>query len=166
MPPKRTRYATSSSAQQATSEASSMHDEDEIRFSTPEAEEEFQKLLSKPVGKERGFLPTIQDGDLLEMIRAKGWEFFCETPEAVPLSIVKEFYANAKPAMDGYSVVRGMTVDYTPAAIRRVVHQRPKPRNMDDWTFKSREEVDLDYTWRSCVFQARDGRGRLLLMRS
>ena len=62
----------------------------------------------------------------------------------MPLSIVREFYANAKATMDGYSVVRGLTVDYTAAAIRRVIGQKAKPRCADDWTFKSRADVDLD----------------------
>lgn len=79
------------------------------------------------------------------MIRSKGWETFCESPEAVPCSIVLEFYANASVEKNGYSYVRGMTVDYTPQAIRRVIGQKPKPRNQEDWTFKPREEVDLDY---------------------
>ena len=94
---------------------------DANKFSSPEAQEEVIRLLSKPVANERGFLPTSQDGELVEMIRDKGWETFCEVPEAVPLSIVREFYANAKATMDGYSVVRGMTVDYTAAAIHRVI---------------------------------------------
>ena len=52
---------------------------DEVnKFIAPEAEAEFLKLLSKPVGKERGFLPTREDGDLLAMIREKGSETFCE----------------------------------------------------------------------------------------
>ena len=79
------------------------------------------------------------------MIRDKGWETFCEAPEAVPLSIVREFYANAKAEMNGFSVVHGMTVDYRAAAIRRVIHQRAKPRTAEDWTFKSHSDVDLDY---------------------
>ena len=118
---------------------------DANKFSTPEAQEEFTRLLSKPVANERWFLPTSQDGELVEMIRDKGGETFCEVPEAVPLSIVHEFYANAKTTMDGYYVVHGMTVDYTAAAIRRVIRQKAKPRGADDRTFKSRAEVDLDY---------------------
>ena len=47
------------------------------------------------------------------MIRDKGWETFCESPEAVPLNIVREFYANASVNKNGYSYVRGMTGDYT-----------------------------------------------------
>ncbi|KAL8088774.1 hypothetical protein AgCh_038527 [Apium graveolens] len=72
--------------------------------------------MSKPVAKERGFLPTAQDGKLLEMIADKGWESFCE----------------------------GLTVDYRPAAIRRVLHQPAKPRGTDDWVCKTRDDVTVD----------------------
>ena len=57
------------------------------------------------------------------MIAEKGWIAFCESPEAVPMSVVREFYANAKAEKNGFSVVRGMTVDYHPAAIRCVIGQ-------------------------------------------
>ena len=53
-----------------------MHEEEANRFTTPEAEEEYHRLLTKPVSKERGFLPTTDDGKLLQMIRSKGWEIF------------------------------------------------------------------------------------------
>ena len=63
------------------------------------------------------------------MIVAKGWTFFCEAPEAVPMSVVREFYANAKADRNGFSVVRGLTVDYQAETIRRVIKQRArKPR--------------------------------------
>ena len=51
--------------------------------------------MGKPIAKERGFLPSPGDGRLVEMIRNRGWESFCEAPEPVPMSIVREFYANA-----------------------------------------------------------------------
>ena len=65
-----------------------------------------------------------RDGELLPMIAEKGWMTFCESPEAVPLSVVCEFYANAKADKNGYSVVCGLTVDYQSAVIRRVIGQR------------------------------------------
>ena len=145
MAPKRARHAGSSSTRPVSSDESTMGVGDANKFVSPEAHAEFTRLLSKSVAKERGFFPTSQDGELIEMIRNHGWEAFCEVPEAVPLSIVHEFYANAKATMDGYSVVRGMTVDYTAAAIRCVIGQKAKPRGADDWTFRSRADVDLDY---------------------
>ena len=82
------------------------------KFTTPEAREEFTRLLGKPIAKERGFLPSPGDGELVQMIRNRGWESFCEAPAPVPMSIVREFYANARADQNGYSVVRGLTVDY------------------------------------------------------
>ena len=82
------------------------------RFVDANAEEEYARLLTRPVLKERGFLPSGSDGELMPMIAEKGWIVFCESPEAVPLSVVREFYANAKAEQNGFSVVRGLTVDY------------------------------------------------------
>lgn len=78
------------------------------------------------------------------MIENKGWESFCEAPEAVSLSIMAEFYANAKTDKNGFSVVRGMIVDYHLDAIRRVIGQKPRPRNAENWVYKKRETVDLN----------------------
>ena len=75
------------------------------RFVDAAAEEEYTRLLTKPVLKERGFLPSGRDGELMPMIAEKGWISFCESPEAVPLSVVREFYANAKADRNGFTVV-------------------------------------------------------------
>ncbi|XP_074323761.1 uncharacterized protein LOC141660674 [Apium graveolens] len=88
--------------------------------------------------KERGFLPTSGDGELLELVSELGWESIYEAPEAVPVGVVGEFYANAKTTMDGYSLVRGRTVDYTPEAIRRVMRLPARKRTQQDWTMKTR----------------------------
>ena len=75
MPPKRTRYASGSRAPPPPSPVpseDSMQEEEANRFITPEAEAEYHKLLTKPVAKERGFLPTTDDGQLLQMIQDKG----------------------------------------------------------------------------------------------
>ncbi|KAL8089245.1 hypothetical protein AgCh_038872 [Apium graveolens] len=93
------------------------------------ADEEYARRLTKPILKNRGFLPSGKDGELLSMIAEKGWITFCESPEADPMSMVREFYANAKADKNGYSVVRGLTVDYQPEAIRRVIgHRQRKPQ--------------------------------------
>lgn len=115
------------------------------KFTSPEAQAEFTRLISKVVAKERRFIPTAQDGELVGMILEKGWESFCEAPSAVPLSIVREFYANAKAEKNRFSVDRGFTVDYRPAAIRRVLNQPKKPRGVEDWALKTRVDVDLEY---------------------
>lgn len=114
------------------------------KFTSPDAQAEFSRLLSKAVAKERGFLPHPTDGYLFRMITKKGWESFCEAPEPVPLSIVREFYANAKANKNGYSVVRGLTMDYTAKAIHRVLNLTKKKRGEEDWSLKTREDVDLE----------------------
>ena len=42
------------------------------KFTTPEAQEEFIRLMGKSITKERGFLPSSGDGGLLLMIQARG----------------------------------------------------------------------------------------------
>ena len=68
-----------------------------------DAEEEYARLLTKPILKERWFFPSGRDGELLPMIAEKGWITFCESSEAVPMSVVREFCANAKADKNGYS---------------------------------------------------------------
>ena len=105
----------------------------EVEFSSDGARTEFQRLMNKSILKERGFLPTSEDGDLVRMIQERGWESFCEAPEAVPLAIIREFYANAKENRDGYTMVRGTRVDYSVDAIRRVVGGRARRPDEEDW---------------------------------
>ncbi|KAK1378176.1 hypothetical protein POM88_024920 [Heracleum sosnowskyi] len=144
-PPKRGRYAGSSSTRRSSSEEELSMGVGGENFSSPEAQEEFTWLLSKAVAKERGFLPQPTDGHLFSMITKRGWESFCEAPEPVPLSIVREFYANAKADKNGYSVVRGLTVDYTAKAIHWVLNLPKKKRGEEDWSLKTRDDLDLEY---------------------
>lgn len=108
------------------------------------AEEEYTRLLTKPILKERGFLPSGRDGELLPMIAEKGWISFCESPEGVPMSVVREFYANAKADKNGYTVVRGLTVDYQPEAFHHVLGQRQRKPEEENWNEKTPEDFDLD----------------------
>ncbi|KAL8088477.1 hypothetical protein AgCh_038304 [Apium graveolens] len=114
------------------------------RFSTPEAEEEYTRLLAKPIAKERGFLPYGTGGNLLKMILEMGWVLFCEVPAAVPMSVVREFYANAKAEKNGFTVVRGRTVEYSAEAIRTVIEQPARKVGHDTWNDKTPEDFDLD----------------------
>lgn len=136
MAPKSARVVGSGSTHPSFDEESSMGFGGN-KFSSPEAQAEFTRLMSKAVDKERGFLLTAQDGDLLEMIIDKSWESFCEASAAVQLSIVREFYANAKADKNGFSLVRGFTVDYRPVAIRRILNQPAKPRGAEDSALKT-----------------------------
>ena len=78
------------------------------------------------------------------MIQERGWESFCEAPEPIPMSIVREFYANARADQNGYSVVRGLTVDYTLEAIRRLIGGTERRPTEEDWVQISRRLMDLD----------------------
>lgn len=110
---------------------------------SPEAQVEYNRLMSKTVARERGFLP-ITSHDLVSLIEELQCETFCEAPAAVPLSIVREFFANAKEDKNGYTFVRGMTVDYNPPAIRKIIGQPAKRRGVEEWTYKTKDDVDLD----------------------
>ena len=46
------------------------------KFTTPEAREEFTRLLGKPIAKERGFLPSPGDGELVQIIQNRGGSRF------------------------------------------------------------------------------------------
>ncbi|XP_074377572.1 uncharacterized protein LOC141719090 [Apium graveolens] len=46
------------------------------------------------------------------------WVTFCEAPAAVPMSVVRKFYANAKADKNGFTMVRGLKVEYSVEAIR------------------------------------------------
>ena len=59
------------------------------------------------------------------------------------LSIVREFYANARADKNRYSVVRGLTVDYTLDAIRRIIGGTTRQPIQDDWVLKNKDHMDL-----------------------
>lgn len=140
---KRARNTESSSVQAGSTDTSSLGF-GKTTFATPDAKLEFNRLMGNPICKERGFFPSPGDGDLVEMIEKMGWESICEAPEAVSLGIVREFYANAKKEKNGFTVVRGMTVDYHAEAIRKVIGQKAKPLNAENWVHKTRDAINLD----------------------
>lgn len=145
MAPKRARVVGSSSRGRSLSGSdSSSGDDDMGKFRSDEARAEYVKLMTRSVAKDRIWLPIAADGEIVGMIQERGWQNLCELTSAVPLSIVREFYANAKETRDGYSIVRGFTVDYTAPAIRLLLGLPDRPVGAEDWTFKARSEVDLD----------------------
>ncbi|XP_074362086.1 uncharacterized protein LOC141702285 [Apium graveolens] len=73
-----------------------------------------------------------------------GWVIFCETPAAIPKSVVHEFYANAKAEKNGFIAVRGMPVDYSAKAIRRVIEQPERKEEQENWNEKNPEQFNLD----------------------
>lgn len=139
MAPKKQRIVGGSSSNPSTEE-----DFDNKIFVSRQAQDEFDSLMMRLVIKERGFAPSSEDGELADMVDERGWADFCAKPESIPLSVVKEFYANAKMEKNGLAMVRGKIVDYGPAAIRRVVFQPDRPRGAENWTFKTRADVDLE----------------------
>ena len=116
----------------------------EIGFVSSETQQEFTRLMSKTVFRDRGFLPSPDDGELAAMVQERGWETFCAAPEPVPLAVVREFYATVKEARNGFSTVRGHQVDYRAEAIRRTIGARARDEDEEDWMQRSREEIDLD----------------------
>lgn len=143
MAPKRQQLVGSSSGTRPSSGEDSNSGGEMEKFVTPEAETEYNRLLSKGVVRERMLLSS-KEVEMVAMIRERGWALLCEFANAVPLNIVQEFYANAKVDKNNYTVMRGMSMDYTPRAIHTLIGQRPKPRGVEDWATKTREDVDLD----------------------
>ena len=60
------------------------------------------------------------------------------------MSIVREFYANARMDKNGYSIVRGLTVDYTLEAIQKLIGGTEMQPTEDDWVRKDKKNIDLD----------------------
>lgn len=124
----------------------------EPQFITDGAREEYERMLGRTIARERGLLPTVNDGYILMNIQERGWEQFCEVPEPVPVNIIREFYANASVNKNGISQVRGFRVDYQPPAIRRVCGLPGRSRERVDWSGMTREGVDLQMIIQSlCV---------------
>ena len=138
MAPKRLHVVSSSSSEEEVEV-----DYDVDKFVSKVAQLEFDNLLTKAVIKERGFIPSSEDGELGAMVRELGWSAFCANPVAVPLSIVREFYANAKVDKNGITMVRGQAVAYKPGHICRIL-SLSKPSGVEDWAQKTRDDVDLD----------------------
>ena len=130
------------------------------RFSTPEAEAEYKRLLSKPIAKERGFLPSRKDGKLLEMILKMEWVAFFEVPAVVPMSVVRELYANAKAKKNGFTVVRGRTVEYSVEAIRTMIEQPARKPGQDTWNDKTQKTLIWILLLLLCAIPILTGRSR------
>ena len=60
------------------------------------------------------------------------------------MSVVREFYVNAKAEKNGFTVVRGLTVEYSAEAIRTVIEQPARKVRQDTWNDKTPEDFDLD----------------------
>lgn len=73
---------------------------DKRRFVNKAASERYHSLLaSKALIPKRRIKPhETQDGAVADMIIERGWSYFTQQPKAAMVTIVKEFYANAKEA--------------------------------------------------------------------
>lgn len=77
------------------------------------------------------------------MIIERGWLDFTKQPEAAVISIVKEFYANAKDAQDYVVQVRDKAVSYNKQNIN-AYYQIEDMSNNDEFTEYMTEDFDLD----------------------
>lgn len=73
-----------------------------------EAEARFHNSVTKRVGlKEWGFdVDPHHFPFICSVIESKGWQKFCKPPNVVAITIVREFYANAKEAVGTVTLVR------------------------------------------------------------
>ena len=79
-----------------------------------EAEARFNDSITKRADlKERGF---EIDSPYLQFIEAvitmRVWQEFCKPPKAVSMTVVREFYANAKEAMRSVAMVKEKQIQY------------------------------------------------------
>lgn len=125
MGPKRARSSSPSSLSSSGSQGEDVVDH--TKFLNLEAQQEYYKIVTKTFVKERGFKPGQQDGHLCPMIRERGWLGFIATPTPISMSIVREFYANAKVTRSCVSLVRDFEIDYKPPAIRAIFRLTETP---------------------------------------
>ncbi|KAL8148881.1 hypothetical protein AgCh_006039 [Apium graveolens] len=78
------------------------------RFSTPEAGAEHARLLSKPIAKERGYLPSGKDGHLVAMYTRKQYQPYIELVRKLSQNLFNEKLA------DGNSDGTGSSVQISP----------------------------------------------------
>ncbi|RYR53093.1 hypothetical protein Ahy_A06g027988 [Arachis hypogaea] len=85
--------------------------------------------------------------EIQKIIRKRGWELLCNQPQEVSMLLIHEFYTNVirefedeEPYM---SYVRGVTVDFSPNAINRVL--KVKPKRFKQASYEERVENDRRY---------------------
>ena len=92
---------------------------DESKFVFAAAYARFQDSVNKRAGlKERGFqVDPICWPDIDYVITSRQWMKFCQPLGAAAMTVVREFYANAKEATGYTTLVRGKNVTFNGAAI-------------------------------------------------
>lgn len=110
---------------------------DNTLFVSADAEKYFHNMLhGKTFVVERGLrLDARLDGDMMAMIRQRGWLLFTDALHAALISTVQEFYANTKEGQDRTMIVRGCQVSYTSQSINALFNL-PNVRVDDlDWIY-------------------------------
>lgn len=104
MGPKRAHSRTPESSSNSSQSGDNV---DFSKFVSLDAQIEHYCIVAKLFVRDRGLKPDAQDGQLVQMIKERCWHGVCSTPMAAPMAIVREFYANAKETMNGFSFIRG-----------------------------------------------------------
>lgn len=100
---------------------------DHTKFMNLASQQEYYRIVAKAFVKERGFKLEDQDGQLCAMIRKREWVGLTATPTPIPMSIVREFYANVKVTMNDIAIVQGVKIDFRPTAIRTIFRLTERP---------------------------------------
>ncbi|RYQ95286.1 hypothetical protein Ahy_B08g090370 [Arachis hypogaea] len=85
--------------------------------------------------------------EIQKIIRKRGWELLCNQLQEVSILLIHEFYTNVIREFDDeepyMSYVRGVTVDFSPNAINRVL--KVKPKRFKQASYEERVENDPRY---------------------
>lgn len=118
---------------------------DRKKFISEATSDPFHTVLpGKVLIPERSLRPhETQDGSMAAMILERGWLDFIAQPEATIVSVVKEFYANAKETQNHVVLVRGKAVSSDKASINTYYNIEDMSDD-DEFTKYRHEDLDLD----------------------
>ena len=121
---------------------------DERRFKSKHNERIFSWMSSKDVVPELPFkLKKDEYPEIQKIIRKRGWELLCDQPQEVSMLLIHEFYTNVIREYDDeepyMSYVRGVTVDFSPDTINRVL--KVKAKQFKRASYEERVENDPRY---------------------
>lgn len=117
---------------------------DRTKFVSAEVQDYFHNVLTgKSFVLERGLRPDEnEDGEMRVMIMERNWFDMTEHLGPAVISIVKEFYANAREVEDYVVQVRGRPVSYTRTTINSYFNLRDIL--IDDYLYYGIGHCDLD----------------------
>ncbi|RYR15066.1 hypothetical protein Ahy_B04g071804 [Arachis hypogaea] len=104
---------------------------DRRRFKSKHNERIFSWMSRKDVVPESPFkLRKEEYSEIKKIIKKRGWELLCNPPQEVSMVLIHEFYTNVIREFDDeepyMSYVRGVTVDFSPNTISRVLKVKQK----------------------------------------